>query len=117
MPFMKKTSLLIFILIAKISLAQNLVPNPSFEDTLGCPQGYPDLDTKCQSWHSFRVSPDYINNCSSVCGYYNQYGYQAPHSGDAYAGILEYQVTIPNAREHIGVMLSSSLTIGVRYYL
>jgi len=95
----------------------NLVPNPSFEDTLGCPQGYPDLDTKCNNWKSFRATPDYMNNCSSMCGYYNQYGFQQPHSGTAYAGFASYQTTLPNAREHIGVQLTSPLTIGTKYYI
>lgn len=97
--------------------AQNLVPNPSFEDTLGCPNAYPDLDTKCQNWKSFRGTPDYMNNCSSVCGYNNQFGYQQPHSGQAYAGFLTYQVTYSNSRENIGVQLTSPLVIGTKYYI
>jgi hypothetical protein len=116
---MQKLRLLFFSLLLAIpSFAQqNLVPNPGFEDTLGCPQGYPDLDPKCQNWKSFRTTPDYINNCSSVCGYYNQYGYQQPHSGQAYAGVNMYQTTVPDASEHIGVQLSSALLIGTKYYI
>ena len=107
-----------FICLGFSSLAQvNLVPNPSFEDTLGCPQGYPDLDTKCQNWKSFRYSPDYMNDCSYVCGYYNQYGYQQPHSGMAFAGIATYQLTDSTIREHIGVQLTSPLVIGAKYYV
>jgi len=114
------SAVVVFVMMVFIvgrSWGQNLVPNPSFEDTLGCPQGYPDLNTKCQYWKSFRITPDYMNNCSSVCGYYNQYGYQAPHSGSAYAGIGVYAVTVPNEREHIGVQLTSQLTIGAKYYI
>ena len=98
-------------------MSQNLIPNPSFEDTLGCPQFYPDLDGKCANWMSFRITPDYMNNCSSVCGYYNQYGYQQPHSGNAYAGIAEYHVNLPNTREHIGVQLPAPVIIGTKYYI
>ncbi len=105
-------------LFAGASFAQvNLVPNPSFEDTLGCPQGYPDLDTKCKYWESFRITPDYINNCSAVCGYFNQYGYQLPHSGQAYAGFNMYQTTVPNSSEHIAVQLNSPLIIGTKYFV
>ncbi|MBK6983566.1 MAG: T9SS type A sorting domain-containing protein [Bacteroidetes bacterium] len=114
---MKKAVLLFFVSLPLLTNAQNLVPNPSFEDTLGCPQVYPDLDTKCKFWKSFRVTPDYINNCSSVCGYYNQAGYQQPNSGEAYAGFATYQTTIPDSREHIGVQLTTSLTIGTKYYI
>jgi len=108
---------IVFIFASVCGYAQNLVPNPSFEDTLGCPQGYPDLDTKCQNWKSFRLSPDYMNDCSSVCGYNNQYGYQQPNSGKAYAGFGAYQTTVPESREHIGVQLSTPLTIGTKYYI
>jgi len=115
---MKKLHLyIIFMFVAVVGYGQNLVPNPSFEDTLGCPQGYPDLDTKCKFWQSFRVTPDYMNDCSSVCGYYNQYGYQQPHFGEAYAGFATYQGTDSTAREHIGVQLSSPLVIGTKYYI
>lgn len=115
---MKKLVFLIFLnLLTKLALTQNLVPNPSFEDTLGCPSGYPDLDGVCANWKSFRITPDYMNNCSTVCGYYNNYGYQMPNSGEAYAGIATYQGTDSTAREHIGVQLISPLVIGTRYYV
>lgn len=114
----KLTFIFSFILLGNFSFGQvNLVPNPSFEDTLGCPQGYPDLDTKCQDWTSFRATPDFYNNCSSVCGYYNQGGFQQPHIGEAYAGFNMYLTTLPNASEQIGVQLMSPLIIGTRYYL
>jgi hypothetical protein len=110
--------LMMFMAIAVKSYSQvNLVSNPSFEDTLGCPQGYPDLDTKCQNWKSFRATPDYLNNCSSICGYYNQAGYQQPHRGQAYAGFNMYQANLPNASEQIGIQLTSSLIIGTKYYI
>ena len=107
-----------FILFANFSFAQiNLVPNPSFEDTIGCPQGYPDLDTKCQFWKSFRGTPDYYNNCSQACGFYNQGGFQQPNTGVAYAGFNMYLTTLPNASEQISVQLLSPLIMGTKYYL
>lgn len=110
--------LFIFNICSLSSIAQtNLVPNPSFEDTLGCPNGYPDLDGKCKDWITFRITPDYFNNCSNYCGYLNQCGYQQPHSGFAYAGFNMYDVNLPNSSEHIGVQLTSSLTIGTRYFI
>lgn len=115
---MKKVMLIFVVFTSVLVKAQvNLVPNPSFEDTSGCPQGYPDLQGKCLYWQSFRFTPDYINNCSSVCGYYNQYGYQQANSGQAYAGIGTYQITDSTVKEHIGVQLASPLVIGVRYYV
>jgi len=116
-PF-KISSFLIVLGLPVFGVGQvNLVPNPSFEDTLGCPMGYPDLDDKCKDWTSFRATPDYMNACSAVCGYDNQYGFQEPKSGNAYAGFAAYQVTIPEAREHIAALLTESLEIGIKYYV
>jgi len=115
---MKKTiALLISVLFACLTRAQNLVPNPSFEDTLGCPHGVPDLDGKCQDWHSFRGTPDYFHTCSNNEGFYNSWGYQAAHIGQAYAGFATYQVTVRNSAEQLGAQLSSSLIVGIKYYL
>jgi len=95
----------------------NLVPNPSFEERTGCPEGYPDLDGVCNDWMSFRGSPDYFHNCSSMNGYTNNWGYQEPHSGEAYAGVITYGVTTPNAREHLAVELITPLTVGEKYFV
>lgn len=102
-----------FVLHAQV----NLVPNPSFEDTLGCPQGVPDLDGKCKDWLSFRGTPDYYNSCSQFIGFSNPFGNQDARTGNAYAGFLTYQINILNATEHLAVQLSSPLQIGVKYYL
>jgi OmpA-OmpF porin, OOP family len=110
--------LVFFMLLMLGTRAQeNLVPNPSFEDTLGCPVGYPDLDTKCKFWKSFKGSPDYMNDCSACCGSNNQFGYQEPHSGEAYSGIGTYQTSVPNLREHIAVELITPLVIGTQYFI
>jgi hypothetical protein len=114
----KLLPVLICLLLPSVLFAQqNLVPNPSFEERDGCPQGYPDLDGVVKEWSSFRITPDYFNSCSSVCGFDNQWGYQEPHSGEAYAGFGTYHQQLPEAKEHIGVKLIQSLTIGTKYYL
>lgn len=116
-----KIRLLIFLMSTSMSVTTfaqlNLVPNPDFEDTLGCPQFYPDLDGVCAEWTSFRITPDYFHYCSLVCGFYNQAGHQEPHSGQGYAGIATYHVNIPDAREHVAVQLIAPLTVGLRYYI
>ncbi|MBA3899114.1 MAG: T9SS type A sorting domain-containing protein [Bacteroidetes bacterium] len=92
------------------------MPNPSFEERDGCPQFYPDLDGVCKEWISFRETPDYFHYCSSVCGYNNQWGYQEPHSGLAYAGFVTFFKNF-NSREHLGVKIKNQLEIGKKYYL
>lgn len=57
-------------------------------------------------------SPDYFNTCSGFT--YtgvpnNQWGFQYPHSGDGYCGILLYQFVDPNTREYIEIPLSDTL--------
>jgi OOP family OmpA-OmpF porin len=112
--------LLAFIISCTFALhskAQNLVPNPSFEEYSDCPTGVPDLEGKCNNWTSFRGSPDYFNNCSSNIGFNNPFGYQAARNGQAYVGLGNFQITIPNLREQIGVELKNPLEIGIKYYL
>lgn len=98
--------------------AQNLVPNPSFEDYTICP------DNQCQiiratNWKSFGYSPDYFNACTTNPLYsvpYNCDGYQFAASGVAYAGLYVYNYSTSYKREYIGVELSETLNIGKKYY-
>ena len=81
---MKKTFTLILVLLSQVSFAQNLIPNPSFEDTVVCPLSANEVD-KATYWSSFRDSPEYFNYCSNlqggIVGIPNNFiGYQFPHS-------------------------------------
>jgi hypothetical protein len=98
--------------------AQNLVPNPSFEDTVSCPIGGYEVD-KCVGWSSYSGSSDYMNSCStgSVSVPNNWAGYQPAATGNAYCAIVTYVSAIPNYREHIGRMLSNPLSIGIKYFV
>lgn len=104
-----------------IALAQNLVPNPSFEDTVACPNALSQID-RAIGWNSYKESPDYFNACSSpsaipsVSVPYNQWGYQYARTGNAYAGLITYVTPGTNLREYIGIQLSQSLVIGQTYY-
>jgi hypothetical protein len=111
------SSFLLCFALLEVNGQVNLVPNPSFEERTGCPEGYPDLDGKLNDWMSFRGTPDYFNNCSIVAGYQNQSGFQEPHSGYAYTGIATYHKNIPNARENLATQLLEDLTIGDKYFV
>ncbi len=102
--------------------AQNLVPNPSFEDTLFCPFALTQLYAT-NNWLNFGISPDYYNTCNTTngAGIPNTFaGYQYARSGNGMAGIVIKRTpnnpSGPNAREHLGVELLDSLNIGSRYY-
>ncbi len=101
--------------------AQNLVPNPSFEDTLFCPLYLTQLYAT-SNWLNFGYSPDYFNSCNtSGVGVPNSVlGFQYAHSGNGMAGLVLRRKpngpTGPNTREYIASELINNLTIGVKYY-
>ncbi|MBK7964032.1 MAG: hypothetical protein IPK10_01055 [Bacteroidetes bacterium] len=88
---MKKYLLLLLCIfyLQKATAQLNLVPNPSFEDTVYCPFGTDQLDA-CANWLNFCNSPDYFNACSNPAfGVPNSvFGYQYAHTGNAYAGAV-----------------------------
>jgi hypothetical protein len=103
--------------------AQNLVPNPSFEEFDPCPNAVYEI-SYCQGWNSYGGSSDYFNSCAgnSIVGVpYNFGGFQPAASGDAYCGIATYISPVilgfSNYREYIGEMLQTNLIIGTKYYV
>ncbi len=119
-------------LITKISLcclfiglsltggAQNLVPNPSFEEFTSCPDDWYQVD-KVNSWEAYRGSPDYFNLCGAVDSFstpQNFMGNQIPSSGNAYVGLIPFaKGTLEGSDEMIGTQLSQPLVIGIKYYV
>ncbi len=106
--------------LAAVATAQNLVPNPSFEDYDVCP------DYFGQWWHavgwadaSYQTS-DYFNECAGgvVCGVpFNYPGDQLPSHGDGYMGLITYSYNDYDYREIITAELSEPLVVGVPVYV
>ncbi len=120
---MKTFSLLLsFFLIALLHFglnAQNLVPNPSFEDTVACPDNFGQID-KAANWYSFGQTPDYLNSCGIVGGSgvpVNFGGYQVSSNGNAYIGIYNSYPPYTLYREYAGAHLLTPLLVGTKYYL
>lgn len=123
-----KTVLLIRLLIgmATYATAQNLVPNPGFEDVEYCPSGN---GYKAAQWFNPNFgSPDLYRDtgasapCFENCGgfniinvYNNPYGYQLPRSGRVYFGIAIMGGIGSDTREYIYVQLSDTLIAGKKY--
>ena len=104
------------------TLAQiNLVPNPSFEDTVYCPFGLGQMDAS-KGWFSYRESPDYYNSCNL----YNtsvpnaNFGYQLANSGSAFIGVIAFHKNNSpvghNYREYAGIELIAPAQVGTKYY-
>jgi hypothetical protein len=100
--------------------AQNLVPNPSFEDTNSCPTAFNEL-FNATGWSSFAGSPDFFHVCNTtdVGVPINFGGVQMAASGNAYAGFVTY-APLPanqNIREFIASQFVSPLIIGTKYFI
>ena len=95
-----------------VSCIGNIVPNPSFEDTLFCPTGNGQM-TACQDWDK----PVTGGPATGTSDYYNLCGnYSIPsNTGNAYAGFISYINFFANAREYIQVQLDTTLVAGQCY--
>lgn len=72
-----------------LGLAQNLVPNPSFEEYTQCPETEGEV-WKAVGWTTPTWSTDFFHACSpEVWGFSTPntgFGYQIPHTGEGYGG-------------------------------
>lgn len=119
---MKHYYLLLLFFSGGIVQAQNLVPNPSFEDTLECPD-FPGQVWRAEGWYVAENTPDYYNCCCNQsfpkCGVpQNQFSFRYASSGVAYCGIYTY-ISFPpvDFQEKVGVELASALVIGKKYFV
>lgn len=98
----------------------NLVLNPGFEDTLGCPQGQNSVYLAHYWNNATASSPDFFHTCSpqTFSGVHipnNYWGYQDARTGNAYAGFAAFVSTMNNAREYIEGELTDSLIPQKKY--
>lgn len=103
-----------------IGKPQNLVPNPSFEDTVACPAWLAAI-SNASNWTSASFgSPDYFHTCNSEDANIpdNIFGSQAALTGNAYVGISAYDTLgAYSYREYIQVQLQQSLEAAQRYWV
>lgn len=130
---MKKIKLItLFILFGYTTYSQNLVPNPSFEDTISCPFTDGEIWKATPWFQPFKFMNSVILGSSSdlfsTCALYNPdygcyavkvpdnclVGYQWPRTGNNYAGIGFWGLNDWN-REYIEVKLISPLDSGHTY--
>jgi hypothetical protein len=97
-----------FFFFSAVCFAQNLVPNPGFEEHDTCPNSYSQIHF-ATGWWSSRETPDYFNDCGSgLAGVpYNGAGFQEAYSGHAYSGLISFLSAGNEYSEIIATELSS----------
>ncbi len=113
---MKKLITLFLLFICGISKGQNLIPNPSFEDTANVSCGIflvNDFNSSINYWNNpTQGTPDiYTTNVDPSCWNYQPNstyggpiglkGTQLPRTGDVFAGFGCYTIHNLNQREYI----------------
>jgi hypothetical protein len=113
-----KHLLLLFFLLPLTCLAQNLVPNPSFEDTVTCPSAFGQMGN-CAHWSVYSETPDYYHACASneLLQVPNNFvGFQEAAFGNSYMGIWTYSIS-EQYRESAGAKLVAPMQTGTTYYV
>lgn len=122
---MKKIWIVILVTLFSSSVfgQVNLVPNPSFEDTIQCPDfPQPTIDY-CLHWSSYGSTSDYFNPCANFSSSNwgvpnNAAGAQVAFIGNAYAGLLTWFVNGGSPiREYMGIGLTQQLNVGTKYFV
>lgn len=101
-------------------MAQNLVPNPSFEQVTSCPSFASQLDRAAPWVNPNWGTPELYHGCAPLASYvsvpYNTTGgYQLARTGVGYAGIYCWRTDIANMREYAQVQLTTPLQAGTCY--
>jgi len=108
--------------VPSLTSAQNLVPNPSFEEYLVCPSQPGFLNTsQPRYWYEWDQSPEYFNACAgSVLGDslvdvpWNGMSFQYAYDGDAYVGAAAFLGD--EFHELFGAQLLNPMVPGQTYY-
>ena len=89
---MNKPFYIFFVIAFAISTTcvaqQNLVPNPSFEIHDSCPNSLTFIQYATPWFSPSDGTSDYFNDCNNLMVPLNDFGYQYPRTGNAYAGLL-----------------------------
>jgi hypothetical protein len=116
--------ILIITILSMITLsnhAQNLVPNPSFENYSSCPTNFSQTNRATPWYDPTAGSSDYFNACAvgfaNVPFIANGNGYQYARTGNAFTGLYALNCFCDAGREYIQVQLNSSLLADSCYWV
>ena len=110
---------LIFFITTSVKVfSQNLVPNPSFEDTIPCSTWLSGPPGPITDWFTPTIStPDWFG-AGTICSPQtpaNLVGFQIPRTGIAYAGFFSIDKFTPNLREYLSCHLTQTLQHNKKY--
>ncbi len=119
---------LLLLLLTNTLHAQNLVPNPSFEEfENGCPENLNEMPV---SWTRWKESANSFSTCVNPQSFsdslggapWNGWGYQWPADGESYTGLAAFSpspspVTENDFREYLGCELIEPLEVDETYYV
>lgn len=102
--------------------AQNLVPNPSFEEHDTCP-AWTGFVSKPLYWDRWDQDPEYFHACAGDLGGadtlldvpWNGFAWQLAQDGDAYIGMACFQMN--DIHELVGASLLQPLEVGETYFV
>lgn len=109
----------------KAIYCQNLVLNPSFEDSVASPLTFEEIDNAVNWKNPTAASPDYFHNSASSAMAmtipYNFFGYQYSRTGNAHGGIYGAGQSTSggplDGREYIQGQFSDTLIAGNVYHV
>jgi gliding motility-associated-like protein len=117
---MRRTVHILVLLATGPLAAQNLVPNPSFEDLIACPNFASQLDSAVAWFDPTQGTTELYHGCAPVSSYASvpedgTGGFQLARTGQAYAGLFTWRTDVENMREYAEVELTSPLQAGTCY--
>ena len=97
--------------------AQNLIPNPGFENLIACPSQLGNFESDVPHWNTPTLgTTDYFHNCSGPMGTPENFnGEQPAIEGAGYAGFYGYAPD--DYREYLQTRVLSNLVEGEEYEL
>src|SRR5690606_9656246 len=106
---MKRATIFLLTIMSYLAYGQNLVKNPSIENTDECPIMATDLEDFAEPWTHYFGTPDYYHmNCGNP-GSVTETNLAQPFDGSGFIGLAVYGDTGAYEREYIHGELKEAL--------
>lgn len=106
---MKRATILLLTIISYVAYGQNLVKNPSIENTGECPILFNKMKRTAEPWTDYFGSPDYYHMTCGNPGSIAETNLAQPFDGDGFVGLAVYGDTGSYEREYMHGELKEAL--------